>query len=185
MSTLHSTFLKEMGITEWVARDDSISSSQTQAPETLDKTLTLPVARAEQNLAAAASSEPRVYWWFFGNQPQGEAQVLFQNIVRVLGLAKHEWAWKNPGDDLAAIHPPKNGIPVVAFAFGGPTAQKITGERDPLPQLRETILALNTGNNEDIPVVASFDLNQMAGKTREKSLLWQDLLLAKSVLQNS
>jgi DNA polymerase len=75
-------------------------------------------------------------------------------------------------------------MPVVAFAFGGPTAQKITGERDPLPQLRETILALNTGNDDEIPVVASFDLAQLATKSKEKAMLWQDLLLAKSVLQN-
>jgi DNA polymerase len=54
-----------------------------------------------------------------------------------------------------------------------------------LPQLRETILALNTGNEEDIPVVATFDLNQLVSKPKDKALLWQDLLLAKSVLQNS
>lgn len=72
---------------------------------------------------------------------------------------------------------------MVAMAFGGPAAQTITGERDPLPQLRETILALHA--EEDIPVVATFDLNQLVGKPIDKALLWQDLLLAKSVLQNS
>ena len=74
---------------------------------------------------------------------------------------------------------------MVVVAFGGPVAQKITGERDPLPQLRETVLALNTGNEEEIPVIASFELHQVLTKPKDKSLLWQDLLLAKSVLQNS
>jgi DNA polymerase len=83
------------------------------------------------------------------------------------------------------MHAPDNAIPLVAIALGGPAAQKITGERDPLPQLRETILALNTGNDDEIPVVATFDLAQLATKSKEKALLWQDLLLAKSILQNT
>jgi hypothetical protein len=80
---------------------------------------------------------------------------------------------------------PEDGTPVVALAFGSSAVQKVTGERDPLSQLRETILALNTGNDDEIPVIATQDLGQIVGKPKEKALLWQDLLLAKSVLQNS
>jgi DNA polymerase len=46
-------------------------------------------------------------------------------------------------------------------------------------------LALNTGNEEEIPVIASFELNQVLAKPSDKALLWQDMLLARSVLQNS
>jgi len=53
-----------------------------------------------------------------------------------------------------------------------------------LPQLRETILALNNGSDEEVPVIASFDLAQLLAKPKDKALLWQDLLLAKSMLQN-
>ena len=56
--------------------------------------------------------------------------------------------------------------------------------RSPLPLLRETVLALNTGSDGEIPVIASFDLAQLVAKPKDKALLWQDLLLAKSVLQN-
>mgnify|MGYP000465151939 FL=1 len=108
---------------------------------------------------------------------------MFQNIIRALGLAKHEWSWKSPLDKLNQLSSPES--PVVVVAFGGTVAQKITGERDPLPQLRETVLALKTGNEEDIPVIASFELNQVLTKPKEKALMWQDLLLARSVLQNS
>jgi len=173
MSNTHSSFLKEMGITEWVARDGA-------TPEVVSSN---PVA-TEEAAVDHAPNAPRAHWWFFGTQPQGDAQLLFQNLIRVLGLASNEWSWKSPSDNLSKIQLPENGMPVVAFAFGGPTAQKITGERDPLPQLRETILALNTGNDDEIPVVASFDLAQLATKSKEKAMLWQDLLLAKSVLQN-
>jgi len=173
MSNTHSSFLKEMGITEWVARDGA-------TPEVVSSN---PVA-TEEAAGDHAPNAPRAHWWFFGAQPQGDAQLLFQNLIRVLGLASNEWSWKSPSDNLSKIQLPENGMPVVAFAFGGPTAQKITGERDPLPQLRETILALNTGNDDEIPVVASFDLAQLATKSKEKAMLWQDLLLAKSVLQN-
>jgi len=173
MSNTHSSFLKEMGITEWVARDGA-------TPEVVSSN---PVA-TEEAAVDHAPNAPRAHWWFFGTQPQGDAQLLFQNLIRVLGLASNEWSWKSPSDNLSKIQLPENGMPVVAFAFGGLTAQKITGERDPLPQLRETILALNTGNDDEIPVVASFDLAQLATKSKEKAMLWQDLLLAKSVLQN-
>ena len=111
--------------------------------------------------------------------------LLFQNLIRVLGLSSREWSWKFPGEDLSKLRLPEDGTPVVALAFGSSAAQKVTGERDPLPQLRETILALNTGNDDEIPVIATQDLAQIVGKPKEKALLWQDLLLAKSVLQNS
>ena len=175
MSDTHSSFLKEMGITEWAPREGSPVATAISQPSATEKIAD----------TAVSTNNPRVYWWFFGNSLQGDAKILFQNVIRVLGLSSNEWSWKSPSDNLAQIQLPESGIPVVAFAFGGPTVQKITGERDPLPQLRETILVLNTGTDDEIPVVASFDLAQLATKSKEKAMLWQDLLLAKSVLQNS
>ena len=174
MTNNHSTFLKEMGITEWTSRDAGKPLAE------------VAVAASTQDVASDTDSAQRSSygsWWFFGNEPQGDAQILFQNIIRVLGLARNEWSWKSASDNLSQLSSPES--PVVAVAFGGSVAQKITGERDPLPQLRETVLALNAGNDEEIPVIASFELNQVLTKPKEKALLWQDLLLARSVLQNS
>ena len=177
MSNNHSAFLKEMGITEWTSRDAI-------APSALAPVLTSAATVAPEATGDAISKRASYgVWWFFGSEPQGDAKVLFQNIIRALGLAKNEWSWKNSSDNLSQLSSPD--LPVVAFAFGGSTAQKITGERDPLPQLRETVLALNADNDEEIPVIASFELNQVLTKPKEKALLWQDLLLARSVLQNS
>ena len=174
MTNTHSAFLKEMGITEWTSRDvEQATGSATEQTN----------AQASPEVAQSTPRTSYGMWWFFGNEPQGDAQILFQNMIRVLGLAKNEWAWKIPSQSLSQLSAPE--MPVVAIAFGGPTAQKITGERDPLPQLRETVLALNTGNEEEIPVIASFELNQVLAKSGDKALLWQDLLLARSVLQNS
>lgn len=172
----HSEFLKEMGITEWVSRDKPLAIAAVQSnPASSEEPSTQNTPT--ENFAKAG-------WIFFGQQPQGDAQLLFQNIVRALGLAPYEWSWKSPTDPLNQITAPDNGLPIVAFAFGGSVAQKITGERDSLPQLRETILALNTGNEDEIPVIASCDLTQALASPKEKAMLWQDLLLAKSVLQN-
>lgn len=162
-----------MGITEWTSRD---------AIQALPEAS---VAASSQAAPQETQASPRVsngIWWFFGNEPQGDAKILFQNLIRVLGLAKNEWSWKTSAENLGQLTIPD--FPVVAVAFGGPVAQKITGERDPLPQLRETVLALNTGNDEEIPVIASFELNQVLTKPKEKAMLWQDLLMARSVLQN-
>lgn len=173
MTNTHSDFLKEMGITQWTSRDAVPPAVEMVAPPNVAATSDVaPIQRASSGA-----------WWFFGNEPQGEAQALFQNIIRALGLAKHEWSWKSPLDKLNQLSSPES--PVVVVAFGGTVAQKITGERDPLPQLRETVLALKTGNEEEIPVIASFELNQVLTKPKEKALMWQDLLLARSVLQNS
>lgn len=174
MTNTHSAFLKEMGITEWAPRD-AVQSMPDSA-----------VAASAPAISSHDSPKERVSygsWWFFGNEPQGDAKVLFQNIIRALGLAKNEWSWKSSSENLSQLSSPD--FPIVAVAFGGPVAQKITGERDPLPQLRETVLALNVGSEEEIPVIASFELNQVLTKPKDKALLWQDLLLAKSVLQNS
>lgn len=162
-----------MGITEWTSRD----AIQVQ-PEASVAVIAQVTTQETQALPKASNG----MWWFFGNEPQGDAKILFQNLIRVLGLAKNEWSWKAPAENLGQLTIP--GSPVVAVAFGGPVAQKITGERDPLPQLRETVLALNTGNDEEIPAIASFELNQVLTKPKEKAMLWQDLLMARSVLQN-
>ncbi|WP_114698474.1 hypothetical protein [Polynucleobacter necessarius] len=91
--------------------------------------------------------------------------------------------WKGASKSLSQMGIPE--LPVVAVAFGGSVAQKITGEKDPLTELRQTVLALIAGGNEEVPVIASFDLPQVLTKPKEKAMLWQDLLLARSVLQNS
>lgn len=176
----NSEFLKEMGITQWVSRGapEEVSTSP-QASTISEQAATATASAIEAPKRASQGS-----WIFFGAQPQGDAQALFQNIIRVLGLSPKEWSWKKPADSLGQITSQENNLPVVAFAFGGSVAQKITGERDPLPQLRETVLALNTGNDDEVPVIASFDLSQAVANPKEKSLLWQDLLLARSVLQN-
>jgi len=176
MSNSHSSFLKEMGITQWTSKDLVQEQAGVQGADS--ETNAISSRPADHNKATQA------HWWFFGNQAQGEAQILFQNLLRVLGLQTQEWSWKSPSDNLNQLQAPENGLPVVAIAFGGVVAQKITGEKDPLPQLRETVLALNTGNDDDIPVIATFDLAQIIAKPQDKALLWQDLLLAKSVLQN-
>ena len=175
MSNTHFAFLKEMGISQWSVRGDESSSARSPSLASVD---------LATNNVEAAEKLSQGNWWFFGVQPQGDAQLLFQNMIRTLGLAPQEWSCKNANDDLSQLQMPDNGLPVVAVAFGGAVAQKITGERDSLPQLRETILALNNGSDEEIPVIASFDLAQLIAKPKEKALLWQDLLLAKSVLQN-
>lgn len=183
MST-NSAFLKEMGITEWTSRDAAPEQAQAMVANEV------PAEQAD-SIAAAASvvSEVRErissgIWWFFGNKPQGDAELLFQNIIRVLGLTPQEWSWKNPTDKFNPESLPQDGTPIVALAFGGSAAQKLSGERDALPELRETVLAINADGAEDLPLIATFELNQLIARPKDKALFWQDLLLAKSVLQN-
>ena len=168
----NSAFLKEMGITEWTSRDES---SESVGPEQQ-----APVAQTE----ALENRAPTGMWWFFGTKPQGDAEQLFRNIIRALGLSEQEWSWKNPNEPIDPQQLPSDSLPMIALAFGGGVAQKLSGERDALPQLRETILAMNAQGLEELPLIASFELNHLLTRPKDKALLWQDLLLAKSVLQN-
>lgn len=170
-TSTNSAFLKEMGITEWTSRD--AIPGQSEAVVTMS-----PVAEETQERRSLG------IWWFFGNKPQGDAEVLFQNIIRVLGLSAHEWSWNNPAEVFNPELLPSDGTPIVAIAFGGSAAQKLSGERDGLPELRETVLAINADGAEDLPLIATFELNQLIARSKDKALFWQDLLLAKSVLQN-
>ena len=182
MST-NSIYLKEMGITEWTSRDAILEDTQAMiavASKTHVETITPPssvVAEKQERISAGV-------WCFFGNKPQGDAEVLFQNIIRVLGLTPQEWFWKSPAEKLDAESLPQDGTPIVALAFGGTAAQKLSGERDALPELRETVLAINAEGVEDLPLIATFELTQLVSRPKDKALFWQDLLLAKSVLQN-
>ena len=176
-TSTNSIFLKEMGISEWASRD-VMSSAVTAQAVALN-----PITQDDQ-LNSLSEKTSYGTWWFFGNKPHGDAQVLFHNMIRALGLSPNEWSWKNPSDNLNALELPQNELPTIAFVFGGPAAQKLSGERDALPELRETVLALKCELEEEIPLIASFDLAQLLARPKDKSLLWQDLLLAKSVLQN-
>ena len=191
-----SAFLKEMGITEWSSREDNevLTWAQEEAPvvTTVTRTTTATATVVSQQAPVSQVHEstpietkvPTGMWWFFGNAPQGDGQILFHNVIRALGLSADEWSWKSPADDLKGACEALSGLPVLAFVFGGQNAQKLTGERDPLPQLRETVLGFAEEGLEEIPVVATFDLNYLISRPQDKSLLWRDLILARSVLQN-
>ena len=161
----NSAILKEMGISEWVSKD------------------AMPLASTEAPLDSSAQSKPRGTWWFFGSKPKGEAEVLFQNLIRVLGLRTDEWLWQEPVNK-SKLAKPDNALPIVSIGFGGQAVQAMTGERDTLDELRETILELSIEGLEEIPLIPSFTLEHYISKPQDKRLLWQDLLLAKSVLQS-
>ena len=191
MNQERSAYLKEMGISEWLARDTT-SLNTSLAPTPSEQTqLTTPTLQIQPALAAASSeqSAPQFQWWFFGKEVIGDEAILFKQCLRVLGLAAHEWRWhrldgKQLLDPIATTAP---NYPLVAVAFGVVAAQSLSGEKDALPQLREIVLSLNnasTANTFEIPLIASFDLAYLLARPQDKALLWSDLLLAHSVLHN-
>lgn len=181
--TTHSTYLKEMGITEWSSRDASASPLQDGLAASSDAATNHQSAEADTQVIAP--SVPNIgLWWFFGKKPEGNAEQLFSSMIRSLGLRSSQWCWLSPNDNLASQNVPED-VPVIAFAFGEQAAQKLSGERDSIANLRETVLGLTAEGFEEMPLIASLDLNYLISRPKEKSLLWQDLLLAKSVLQNT
>ena len=165
VSHSNSALLKEMGISEWISRD-AIEPPPSEVPSDFP-----------------ALSTAKGIWWFFGSKPKGDAELLFQNMIRVLGLRPDEWLWLEPVNK-TQLTKLDNALPIVSIAFGGQAVQAMTGERDPLDELRETILELSIEGLEEIPLIPSLSLEHYIAKPQDKRLLWQDLLLAKSVLQS-
>jgi DNA polymerase len=173
-------FLKEMGITTWQTRVTTGDSPTEIAPE-LNVQSTLGAHEAHLNVPVTHSFG---IWWFYGDQPQGEAAQLLDNVVRALGLSEQQWVWKKPASQFNRLELPSEGGPLVAITFGASATQVLTGEHDSLVELRGSILMIPQEGAEDIPVIATFDLFHLLSKPKDKMLFWQDLLLAKSVLHS-
>jgi DNA polymerase len=108
--------------------------------------------------------------------------TLFQNIVRVMGLPNGAWVWQDQKTNIDALIE-SSTVPLVAIAFGAASAQRLTGEHAPLNELRGAIHSLMHGEAE-VPLIVTLELAQVLARPQEKALLWEDLLLARSVLQS-
>jgi DNA polymerase len=177
-ASIRSSFLKEMGITEWVDRSSSVTHlNSSVAPQSNAQASSEPVANPSERVAEISGR-----WIFIGTKPQGDALILFQNIVRALGLSNGAWVWQDQKANIDALIE-SSTVPLVAIAFGAASAQRLTGERAPLTELRGAIHSLMHGEAE-VPLIATLELAQVLARPQEKSLLWEDLLLARSVLQS-
>jgi uracil-DNA glycosylase len=177
-SSMRASFLKEMGITEWVDRSSSIAPlNAPAAPQGIPQASTEPTANPSERVAEISGR-----WIFIGTKPQGDALTLFQNIVRALGLANGAWVWQDQKANIDALIE-SSTVPLVAIAFGAASAHRLTGEQAPLNELRGAIHSLIHGEAE-VPLIATLELAQVLARPQEKVLLWEDLLLARSVLQS-
>jgi len=177
-SSMRSSFLKEMGITEWVDRSSGVASLSASAEPQGNPSVPLePTAKTSVHAAEISGR-----WIFIGTKPQGDALTLFQNIVRALGLSNSAWVWQDQKANIDALIE-SSTVPMVAIAFGAASAQRLTGENAPLTELRGAIHSLMHGE-ADVPLIATLELAQVLARPQEKALLWEDLLLARSVLQS-
>ena len=177
-SSMRSSFLKEMGITEWVDRLSNTASLNASVPPQANPPASPePTANASEHAAEISGR-----WIFIGTKPQGDALTLFQNIVRALGLPSSAWVWQDQKANIDALIE-SSTVPLVAIAFGAASAQRLTGEHAPLAELRGAIHSLMHGD-ADVPLIATLELAQVLARPQEKALLWEDLLLARSVLQS-
>ena len=177
-ANMRSSFLKEMGITEWTDRSSPVVSlNASAAPQSIPSASPEPTADTSEHVAEISGR-----WIFIGTKPQGDALILFQNILRALGLPNGAWAWQEQKANIDALIE-SSTVPLVAIAFGAASAQRLTGERAPLTELRGAIHSLMHGE-ADVPLIATLELAQVLARPQEKSLLWEDLLLARSVLQS-
>ena len=177
-SSMRSSFLKEMGITEWADRSSNAATlNSSAAPQGNLPAAIEPAANASEHVAEISGR-----WIFIGTKPQGDALTLFQNIVRALALPNSAWVWHDQKANIDALIE-SSTVPLVAIAFGAASAQRLTGEHAPLTELRGAIHSLMHGE-ADIPLIATLELAQVLARPKEKALLWEDLLLARSVLQS-
>ena len=177
-ANMRSSFLKEMGITEWTDRSSPVVSlNASAAPQSIPSASPEPTADTSEHVAEISGR-----WIFIGTKPQGDALTLFQNIVRALGLPNGAWVWQDQKANIDALIE-SSTVSLVAIAIGAASAQRLTGEHAPLTELRGAIHSLMHGEAE-VPLIATLELAQVLARPQEKVLLWEDLLLARSVLQS-
>ena len=105
-----SIYLKEMGISQWSLRNTCPSFTPQAPTDTSESQVqdTQTPAQAKTNLA------PKVYWLFYGKALSGDTELLFQNIIRALGLVQGEWEWREPSNTKA----PDTPLPVLRLPLG-------------------------------------------------------------------
>ena len=126
-ANMRASFLKEMGITEWVDRSSSVAPVNSPVvPQGNPQASIEPTINASERAVEISGR-----WIFIGTKPQGDALILFQNIVRALGLPNGAWVWQDQKANIDALIE-SSTVPLVAIAFGAASAQRLTGENAPL-----------------------------------------------------
>ena len=174
-----SFLLKEMGISEWISKESALVDVP-PTPKSNNPFSQQSIGDLVQHVDSQSTTQ---MWWFFGATPNAEAQTLFQNIIRVLGIGPSSWTLMGTEKQINELEFPDKSIPLVAIAFGVEFAQKLSGEREGLALLRGAVHSIDNLDGESIPLIATFDLNHLLINPKDKKLLWEDLLLAKSILQ--
>lgn len=158
----HQDYLKEMGITTWVSRDDGLVKDS--VPESID----CGPEQTGENLSYR--------WTFIVGSLSGDALILFEKILAALMLNLTVVQVLSPQQA-------KRGLATgqVAVAMGESMGNDLLDDAESFEALRGAIHSL-VGQQDEIPLVLTYDVARLLKNPADKGKVWQDLLLAKSLL---
>jgi DNA polymerase len=159
--TNKTLILKEMGISSW-----KLKSAESMAPVA---ELTIP--KEKKNMA---SSYPV---WTLVVEDSASFAPLFKNIQKMIQNfgVEVQIVQFDPAIVAKEIH---GGL---LIAFGERPSQFFSGEHTSVSELREILFETSNRSEQEIPVIATYDLKEVYQNPVKKQQLWTDLIFARNV----
>ena len=193
--------LQEMGITSWVSKQgrsdvsntvtQDVSSGAELGVELSKEHIDLkPAAKSEMSVKEVTSSKDdgfvhevdlakalEMRWTLvFDGSP--EVSPIFSKIIRAI----EDLGAKCQIFDLSTGAMSSTDIQAdIVLAFGQKAGVFLSGERDVIENLREIVFEVQNKGGEDIPLVVTYHPRELLKQPNLKSLVWDDILWARSI----
>jgi len=153
--------LKEMGISSYKLKNNIPKSPkiEQQEPENISMTAEFPV-------------------WTLVYEEHDVPASLWKNlhvVIRNFGVEIQLLAFRE--NDLT----PQDIQGQLVICFGQKAGQRFSGEKNPIEELREILFETSNCHGQEIPVIVSYSVGQIAHSAERKKQLWDDLILARNV----
>jgi len=153
--------LKEMGISSW-----KLKNSNPKPPQ---------IARKESEKTSMVTEFPI---WTLVYEEHDVPALLWKNlhvVIRNFGVEIQLLAFGEK--DLTS----QDIEGQIVICFGQKAGQYFSGEKNPTEELREILFETSNCHDQEIPVIVSYSVAQVAHSAEKKKQLWDDLILARNV----
>ncbi len=182
--------LQEMGISAWISRDGESHVTQNNAQLESEKASNLEMQITEKSNLAKVGKDNQTYvhevdlasalemkWVLVLDSTAIDSQI-FSKIKRAiedLGVKSYLL------DISSGNFTPEEIQGDIALAFGQKAGIMLTGERDSIENLRGIVFEVQNNKGDEIPLVVTHHPLDLLKQPNLKSLVWDDILWARSI----
>jgi len=162
-----AVFLKEMGISSWLAHDKGPPKNTNQINGT----------EKEQTMTEQFINDIPVWSIVYDDDGSSSTNLLkhVESVIRNFGVKIQVLPFNN------SIKNPKLIQGQLLICMGDNSGSYFSGEVNPVENLREIIFETSNCNEQEIPVIVTHSLKQLFNATPKKMQLWNDLIFARNI----